>query len=255
LEFNVNNTYFTGKFVIQLASVDSTNNYARSYIAKTNPTDGTVIIAGEQLAGRGQSANSWLSEPHRNLTLSIIYHTSFLPASKHFFLNMAVSLGVASAVNRLCKDMQAHVSIKWPNDIYIGHRKVSGILIENTISGTQLKHSVIGVGLNVNQTDFGSLNATSLKNACSAEFELNAVLEMLLSCIERYFLMLRAGKYSELKVEYLQRLYRLNELCAYASNGREFNGKIVGLDGEGRLMVEVSNSIVAYGFKEIAFLP
>ncbi|HPH88516.1 MAG TPA: biotin--[acetyl-CoA-carboxylase] ligase, partial [Chitinophagales bacterium] len=149
---------------MHLPSVDSTNTYAKSLIAKSSPIDGTVILADEQFAGRGQSGNVWQSEAGKNLTFSIIYQTSFLLATEQFYLNMAVSLGIWSMVNSKLsieknKELTIHDSrfttkIKWPNDIYVNNQKIAGILIENTISGMHLKHSVIGVGLNVNQEQF-----------------------------------------------------------------------------------------------------
>ena len=143
----MNNSFFTGKFLIHLPSVGSTNDYAKSYMAITSPIDGTVILADEQLAGRGQSGNSWISQSNENLTFSLIYHTSFLNATEQFYLNMAVCLGIWSMVNR---HEEKDITIKWPNDIYVKDKKIAGILIENTISGMQLKYSVIGIGLNVN---------------------------------------------------------------------------------------------------------
>ena len=136
MEIKVNNTFFTGKFLLHLPSVDSTNNYAKNYIAKSSPIDGTVILADEQFAGRGQSGNIWLSEAGKNLTFSIIYQTSFLLATEQFYLNMAISLGISAALaSILLPDSDLSVKIKWPNDIYVQNKKIAGILIENTISG------------------------------------------------------------------------------------------------------------------------
>jgi BirA family biotin operon repressor/biotin-[acetyl-CoA-carboxylase] ligase len=184
LEIKVNNTFFTGKFLIHLPSIDSTNNYAKEYIAKSSPIDGTVILADEQYAGRGQTGNVWLSEPNKNLTFSLIYHTSFLLATEQFYLNMAVSLGIWSTVS----NQLSTVKIKWPNDIYVNHQKIAGILIENTISGMYLKYSVIGIGLNVNQDTFPTdVPATSLKCLTGQELDRQSVLNKLLNAVEGYF--------------------------------------------------------------------
>jgi BirA family biotin operon repressor/biotin-[acetyl-CoA-carboxylase] ligase len=265
LEIKVNNTFFTGKFLLHLPSVDSTNNYAKSLIAKSSPIDGTVILADEQFAGRGQSGNVWQSEVGKNLTFSIIYQTSFLPATEQFYLNMAVSLGIWSMVNSQLsiekdKELTTHDSrlttkIKWPNDIYVKDQKIAGILIENTISGMHLKHSVIGIGLNVNQEQFpDGLNATSLKEELLVLSDLSVVLNDLLVAVERYFLLLKERKFERLKTEYIESLYRYNEVSAFTKNGISYAGKIIGVDALGNLQIETENGILSFGFKEISFV-
>lgn len=265
MEIKVNNTFFTGKFLLHLPSVDSTNTYAKSLIAKSSPIDGTVILADEQFAGRGQSGNVWQSEAGKNLTFSIIYQTSFLLATEQFYLNMAVSLGIWSMVNSQLsieknKELTTHDSrfttkIKWPNDIYVNNQKIAGILIENTISGMHLKHSVIGVGLNVNQEQFpDGINATSLKEELLVQSDLSVVLNDLLVAIEKYFLLLKERKFERLKTEYIESLYRYNEVSAFAKNGISFDGKIIGVDALGNLQIETENGILPFGFKEISFV-
>jgi BirA family biotin operon repressor/biotin-[acetyl-CoA-carboxylase] ligase len=258
LEFNVNNSFFTGKFLLQLPSVDSTNAYAKDFLSKNSPIDGTVILADKQLAGRGQSGTTWLAEPGKNLTFSLIYHTSFLQAQEQFFLNMAVSLGLQSAAQYIIRENMKGDSltkIKWPNDIYINEKKTAGILIENTISGMQLKYSVIGIGLNVNQRDFPKeMHATSLLNEAEKELDLNYVLNIVLSRIEKYFLILRERKFETLKMKYLENLYRYKIQSTFNKAGMNFPGVITDIDQTGRLIVETENGQQAYGFKEISFV-
>ncbi|HPH88245.1 MAG TPA: hypothetical protein PKV76_07210, partial [Chitinophagales bacterium] len=129
------------------------------------------------------------------------------------------------------------------------------ILIENTISGMHLKHSVIGVGLNVNQEQFPyGINATSLKEELLVQSDLSVVLNDLLVAIEKYFLLLKERKFERLKTEYIESLYRYNEVSAFAKNGISFDGKIIGVDALGNLQIETENGILPFGFKEISFV-
>jgi BirA family biotin operon repressor/biotin-[acetyl-CoA-carboxylase] ligase len=241
---------------LHLPSVDSTNNYAKNYIAKSSPIDGTVILADAQFAGRGQSGNIWLSEAGKNLTFSIIYQTSFLPATEQFYLNMAVSLGISAAVATVLHPVSdAAVKIKWPNDIYVKDCKIAGILIENTISGMHLKHSVIGIGQNVNQEQFqDGINATSLQNLTKQNQDINTVLSQVLVSVEKYFLLLKERKFERLKSEYLEHLYRYNIVSTYRKDETSFTGKIIGVDATGNLQMETENGLLQFGFKEISFV-
>lgn len=264
MEIKVNNTFFTGKFLIHLPSIDSTNNYAKEYLSKSSPIDGTVILADEQYAGRGQSGNQWLSEPNSNLTFSLIYHTSFLLATEQFYLNMAVSLGIWAAVNSQCTmdrrapatDVrQVSVKIKWPNDIFVNDNKIAGILIENTISGMQLKYSVIGIGINVNQVIFPEgLHATSLRSLSGREEDMQLVLNKLLASVEKYFLLLKERKFERLKNEYIENLYRYQIHSTFEKEKLLFEGSIIGIEDTGRLLVETAEGIQKFGFKEISFV-
>lgn len=258
MEIKVNNTFFTGKFLLHLPSVDSTNNYAKELLAKSSPIDGTVILADEQFAGRGQSGNIWLADANKNLTFSIVYHTSFLLASEQFYLNMAVSLGVWSMINSQWpteSKFTPSATIKWPNDILVDERKIAGILIENTISGMQLRNSVIGIGLNVNQEHFPTnIKATSLKMTTQQEMDKNALLNGVLMAVEKYFLLLKERKFERLKKEYIENLYRYNIICGYKKDQEVFEGKIIDVDAIGNLIIETSSGNQRFGFKEVSFV-
>lgn len=265
METIISNTLFTGKVLEHLPKVDSTNNYAKQLLAKSSPIDGTVILADEQFAGRGQTGNIWQSEANKNLTFSIIYQTQFLKATEQFWLNMAISLGVWSMVNslqnkkQLTNDYQPMPKIKWSNDILINSKKVAGILIENTIVGMHLKYSVIGIGLNVNQTTFSDeINATSLSLSFEKEFNKQEILNQLLASIEKYFFLLKERKFERLKSDYLAHLFRLNEIAFYKKENEIFEGKIIDVDSFGKLILETKNgsetSEEKFGFKEISFV-
>jgi BirA family transcriptional regulator, biotin operon repressor / biotin---[acetyl-CoA-carboxylase] ligase len=252
------NTDFTGKFLLHLQRVDSTNNYAKDYMAKTNPKDGSVILADEQYAGRGQAGAAWEAEPLQNLTFSIIYHTDFLPAASQFYLNMAISLGLCRAVEdslHSAEPASREVCIKWPNDIYVKNNKIAGILIENIIQGTHLSKSIIGIGLNVNQASFpGSMPATSLKLETGTSHERLEILKRVLEHVERHFRMLKTGGNTEnLQKNYLGHLYRFGEWHTYADSRGQFRGCIRGVNNYGKLQVETESGIREFGMKEIEY--
>ena len=257
MEINVNNTFFTGKFLLHLPSVDSTNNFAKNHIANNSPIDGTVIFADEQFAGRGQSGNKWQTEAHKNLTFSIIYQTSFLPATAQFLLNKAISLGVWAMLDayfRLEKNKPI-VEVKWPNDIFVNNKKIAGILIENTIAGMNLKHSVIGIGLNVNQCVFADgVNATSMQLVLEKSLDRNKILNDILQHIEKYYLLLKQQRNEVLDKEYLANLYQKEKWTFYKKGEEIFEGKIIGIDQFGKLILETMTGKESFAFKEIQFL-
>lgn len=244
---------FVGQNIVSLSNVDSTNNYLKELLTKSRPVpEGSVIMAVKQSAGRGQIGNTWHSEAGKNLTFSLVLYPSFLPIDQQFELTKAISLALNDVLSSY---FGPSAKIKWPNDCYINDKKIGGILIENSIQGNQIKHSIIGVGLNVNQSDFPSelINATSFNQAFSKEHELMTVLGEICSAIEARYLQLKAGNLKEIDAQYLNNLYLLNQWNIYRINGCLQNGKICGIDSQGQLQVEIDNQIQSFGLKEIAF--
>ncbi|MCL2414818.1 MAG: biotin--[acetyl-CoA-carboxylase] ligase [Bacteroidales bacterium] len=138
--------------ILRLEELDSTNNYAKALIKEGKAEDGQVIYAVSQTAGRGQTSKIWESESGKNLTFSLIIEPKNIEAKDLPLLSQAVFDGIVNYLKTVVNSEE--IRIKWPNDIYIGTKKISGILIENTIRDNQILFSVIGVGLNVNQTEF-----------------------------------------------------------------------------------------------------
>ena len=245
-------TMFIGQQLIETDIVDSTNNFATNLISATNVPEGTVIMAREQTTGKGQRGNSWLSEPGRNLTISIVLYPHFLLPRQKFFLSMAVSVAIHEALASQLDE----IFIKWPNDIYAGKKKLGGILIENALSGNQIKSAIIGIGLNVNQLDFpGEINATSISLLTLKEEKLHFWLEKICQGLEAGYLALRSGQFMHLKKKYLESLLYINEERAFISNNLGITGKIRDVSEEGKLVIEHSDKIIAeYDIKEIRFL-
>jgi BirA family transcriptional regulator, biotin operon repressor / biotin---[acetyl-CoA-carboxylase] ligase len=230
---------FIGQEIKMLEKTDSTNRFALDLIRQSPPSEGYVVWALEQQAGKGQRGKQWLSEPGANLTFSIILQPHFLHATKQFSLTKAIALGIAQFVSHVLS--KSHdVKIKWPNDIYVHDSKIAGILIENVLEQTLIKHSVVGIGLNVNQVVFDSslLNPASLKLLTSNSYILDDCLKRLCSFIEKYYLVLRAGYHKQLDDEYHELLYKRGVWSNFMLNNERFMGKIEGVNKQGHLLMQ-----------------
>ncbi|MDP3467104.1 MAG: biotin--[acetyl-CoA-carboxylase] ligase [Daejeonella sp.] len=252
-----NNTFsglFIGRNLITLKEVDSTNTFLKDALSKSKPfLDGTVIMADRQYSGRGQASNSWLSEAGKNLTFSVLLNPGFLPIERQFDLNMAISLALNDFLN---KYTSGAASIKWPNDSYVGKKKIGGILIENIVHGNTIKHAIIGIGLNVNQENFPAdlMNVTSLKQALHQDYNLMDLLGEICSIIESRYLQLKAGKTVKLRDEYLSQLYLKDTWALFRFDNEIQNGKIQGLSSIGQLILETANGLRYFNNKEIEFI-
>ncbi|MEH3115315.1 biotin--[acetyl-CoA-carboxylase] ligase [Pedobacter terrae] len=255
MQNNTFSTLFVGQNLIKLKEVDSTNNFLKDMVSKSEPlAEGTVIMADHQFAGRGQQESVWQTQEGKNISTSIYVKPSFLPLEMQFYLNMAVSLAVSEALSCF---IPTGVSVKWPNDIYYEDKKLGGILIENTLTGSAFKSSVIGIGLNVNQSEFSesiSRRATSVIQILQREVPLMDIMEKIIIFIEKYYLILRAGKFSILQNDYLAKLYNYQTVALYKHNGEVFEGTITGVENNGRLNVVTKNGLKVFNFKEIEFI-
>lgn len=240
-----------GKVVEYMPSCHSTNDSARELLLKPDTVEGTVVITDHQTAGRGQRGNTWFSAEGQNLTMSVIFKPTFLEVSKQFYLNMISSLAVKRLLSGLADEFIAQV--KWPNDVLLNSRKICGILIENTIKRNYLENSIIGVGLNVNQSSFGLERATSLSKVTGNTYALQEVMEDLIGNFEALYLKLKSGRHTELKEEYLQNLIGFNQWRQYRAE-YQFEGEIVDVLDSGKLKVRTSQGDKLFDFKEIEFI-
>lgn len=248
------NTLFVGQALTDLPQVASTNAHAQALLAKSKPPEGTVISTFCQTDGRGQIGSRWESEPGKNISLSIIFYPDFLAVKDQFHLNQCISLAVLDLVKNCLPDHP--VSIKWPNDIYVGSRKIAGILIQNSLINTQIRSTVVGIGININQTVFVSNppNPTSMRLETGHDFLLTDLVPQLCEHLEGRYLQLKAGKVVPLQHDYLHHLYRFGQMANYQRNsGETFQGTIIGIDEMGRLKVAVGSEIECFDLKEIRF--
>jgi BirA family transcriptional regulator, biotin operon repressor / biotin---[acetyl-CoA-carboxylase] ligase len=244
-------TLFTGKNLVFVPECHSTNTLALQLCQQTGTSEGTVIITNNQTSGRGQRGNSWEANPGENLTFSMILKPAFLKASEQFLLNQCVSLAL---YDFLSQKADYEVKIKWPNDMLIQDRKVCGMLIENLVQRDLIQWSVIGIGLNVNQTEFASGRATSLRTCSGFAFILVKELHQLLSCIEARYLSLRQGNVDLLKKHYNDALLGFQKTRKFNVQHEEIEGIIQGVDAVGRLMVQTQHENKIFDIKEIEFV-
>ncbi len=242
-----------GNLIVRLSSTDSTNNYANSQIRDNDLPEGTVFLAYDQTAGRGQLRNFWESEAGKNLTFSIVLYPDFLEIRRQFQLSKVTTLGIYKALNKYVDGLK----IKWPNDIYVGNKKLGGILIENSIMYGLLKTSVIGIGLNVNQEVFMSMapNPVSMCQLTNQHYDCEDILREILSGIDWYYSLLKDGEDEKIDLEFLNVLYRRSELHLFRAESGDFEGEICGVNEIGQLLIKrTDGKILDFHFKEVEFL-
>lgn len=236
-----------GRNIIRLESVDSTNNYTANRARANDLRHGSVILAVDQTGGRGQMGTAWTSEAGKNLTFSVFLEGVNVSVERQFILTKIVSL---SLVN-LLKQYGLKARIKWPNDIYVNDQKIAGVLIENFLQGSYIHRSIVGVGLNVNQDDFGVLQATSLKLERGVFFPLD---DVLFSYVARFNEELKRMHSDEIHAAYLNDLYWLEEKRTFRDASGEFEGTIKGVEPNGQLIIEQNGEMKSYTLKEVQFM-
>ena len=236
--------------MIYLPQCHSTNEEASKYAASNENIEGTVLMTDFQNAGRGQRGNVWESEREKNIMASVILNPKFINPTAQFSLHTVCSLAIFDTLFPL---IGRKLKIKWPNDIYYGDKKICGILIENSIRRNSIDTSIIGIGLNVNQLNFKTENATSLKEIMMKELDRNDLTENLLQHLEKRYLQLKSNKISALRTEYALKLYRINETHIFESNEGKFIGEILGVNEYGQLLIQQDSVLNAYDFKEVKF--
>ena len=228
----------------------STNTLALQLCQNSGPAEGTLVITPNQTAGRGQRGNGWEAEPGKNFTFSLILKPATLALKDQFYLNIFTSLALRDYLTAIgCTTFR----VKWPNDIYVGSKKICGILVESQISGNKFSHVVVGIGLNVNQQKFDTETATSLSVLTGIQFDLQAELERLLKFLEARYLQLREGKMALLMEDYLKVLYGLNTPLSFEVDGVLAEGMIMGVDESGRLRVLIEGRERVFGVKEVGY--
>lgn len=248
-----------GLYINEMDEVDSTNTYLENQSLLTDLPEGTVIWAHNQFKGKGQRDHTWVSEPGKNLTCSTLLRPVFLSPDRQFLLNKAIALGVLDFVSATLRTFPesepagALTRIKWPNDIYISHRKVGGILITHRIMGNEISQTIVGIGVNINQEVFSPEipNPASLIHYTCRALDLRKCLNDLCSCLDRRYADLRrTGALSD--EEYANHLYGSGQICRFLADGHSFSGTILGVDDTGRLIIQQQNgSRSAYAHQEV----
>lgn len=238
--------------VVTIDEVESTQSYLIELSNKTELQEGVVINALSQFKGVGQFENKWESESGKNLTFSLLLQPRFLNPCNQFLLTQVLSLAISDF---LLTQTNKIVSIKWPNDIYIGKKKICGILVKNQLLGSIFENSFCGIGLNVNQEIFPPLpNPTSLFLETGKEFELNDVLKAVLKNIDLRYNQLKGGEIETLQRDYMKRLLYKDVFASYIYIGREIEARIFDVNEFGHLLLEDrEGNTICCELKEISF--
>ena len=214
----------------------------------------SVVAAVNQTAGRGQRGNRWLSAPGDNLTFSLLLKPVALPVREA----MAISCWASLAVRDALQGVGVSAVIKWPNDLYVGNRKITGMLVENGLEGPDIAWSVVGIGINLNQTEFPGelMNATSVRRLTGRTVDPASFLETICRGLEGLLPRLETPEgRALLRSEYEKDLFRKDIPAAYRdlATGREFTGVLRGITSEGLLRVEAEGRERTFAFKEISY--
>ncbi|MDR1593172.1 MAG: biotin--[acetyl-CoA-carboxylase] ligase [Prevotellaceae bacterium] len=236
--------------ILYYETLPSSNNEAIR-LASSGAPEATVVVCSEQTAGRGQRSNRWESSPGENLTMSLILRPLGMAADELFILSKAFSIAVVKALNRF----GIEASIKWPNDIYVETRKIAGILIEHSFWGANLAFSVIGLGLNVNQTAFPPMDLVPTSIAAETGQTGYDINEILSATLENFALLYKSDK-TLIHCEYMAKLYRRKGYFHYKTkNGATLIAEIHDVADSGELILKDKNEkYYSFLFKEITFL-
>ena len=240
--------------IVKLDAINSTNSYLKEWSRLNADVKSLLVVAKEQLQGRGQQGSSWVSEYGKNLTFSLLCSPKNLLVSKQFYLNCAISLGLYEALYPI---IGKSLTVKWPNDIMAGNKKLGGVLIENSVKSGIITKSIIGVGLNVNQINFPDnlQNATSLKILKNKTFDLDLLLNSLKMSLEKYLNILDKNLMDTLFTGYQNILFGKDKKLEFEEATTTFKAVIKGVNIKGQLLVTLKNGTLKnYNNKEIKFL-
>ncbi|MCT4665021.1 MAG: biotin--[acetyl-CoA-carboxylase] ligase [Flavobacteriales bacterium] len=238
----------------ELKEVVSTNDYIKTH--KTQFQSGDCVYAIKQTGGKGQRGNTWQSDGGKNITASIYLSWKSQRVKNPFSVSQLVSIALMSACKRFMP--QSHLTIKWPNDLYVDDKKIGGILIENSNFGEELSDSIIGFGININQTNFEFLDreVTSFKLETGKEYTILNVLTECVTNINEAVQMGMVHHHQNLNNIYHRHLYLKDIPATFEDKRGTFFGKIKGVNSWGQLVIKSKNGLERiYNLKEVKLLP
>ncbi len=239
--------------LIKLKSVNSTNLFAKQIEKAVPQPDFCCIYTDNQLSGRGQAQTVWESEPNANLTFSLILHPKSIAPHEQFYISKLIAASIADFFNKEA----SHFWVKWPNDIYFNNKKLAGILIENAISGKNITTCIVGIGLNINQTNFSENlpNPISLKQIHNKTYRLEPLLKQLINHIQLKWNLIENRNFIQINELYFNNLYLFRKFANYKDATGKFVGKIIGTEETGKLIIETKKgTIKKYDLKELSYL-
>ena len=240
---------FKDKINIYVSECLSTNDFLTKYVKKNPQDEGIIIISDFQTRGKGQRANTWQSDRGKNLLFSFLVKPE-LSINDQFKLHIITSISI---IKTLSKVGIHDAKIKWPNDIYIRDKKVSGILIESQVSRKKITQSIIGIGLNINQTQFNRLNATSTYNELNINLDIKNTLKIFCTFFDEEYLKVNEDIES-LKNNYMRNLYQLNKEIKFTYEKNILSGRVVDINSDGSLVIFSNGNKEKFNFGSISFI-
>ncbi len=226
--------------VLNVEETDSTNNHLNRLLAKEDFPDGFAVLAKNQTAGRGQIGHCWSSEYDKNLLFSLLLHPTFIHVADQFYLMRAVEVAIVETLRNGFGS--ENFVIKWPNDIYYNDRKLCGFIVDNLLTGAEITHAIVGIGLNVNQTKFDESlpNPISLANIVGEEIDKESLFKDLRTAILKEYQLLKDDdmNFEFLNNRYLYMIYKFGEWTKYSDSNGEFEGRIIDIEPTGRVVIQ-----------------
>ncbi|MCF0191753.1 MAG: biotin--[acetyl-CoA-carboxylase] ligase [Marinilabiliaceae bacterium] len=241
----------------ELLEIDSTNNYMRKWMQdEPSLPELSVLRALYQTAGRGQVGNRWESERGKNLTMSLLLRPEGMSVHRQFDISMVIAVSVAQALQPYLQEM---VKVKWPNDIYVGDRKMAGILIENVLRGCDIMTSVAGIGVNVNQQIFLSdaPNPVSLRQIVGYDVDISTLMQQIVAMVEIWMAKLRNGGVEEIHRTYIGMMYRADGALHnwLLPTGEVLTASIVDTEPTGHIILrDFEGREYRFAFKEVSHM-
>ncbi|MBQ2508818.1 MAG: biotin--[Bacteroidales bacterium] len=238
--------------ILHFDVIDSTHHYCQ-LLDLRQVEELSLFWVDSQTAGVGQRGNRWESQPGRNLTFSFVLHPSFLPPQQQFLLTEAMSVAVSDWLLSQVDD----VHVKWPNDIYVGRRKLCGTLLEARIAHGRFESAICSMGVNINQMDFPEWvpNPVSLAQLTGCEYRLEECLDALVEHLEHCYAQLREGNGDQLHRQYLERLLQRGEECTYRYHDRLVRATILDVNQYGHLLLSTADGErLSCQMKEVTYL-
>ncbi|MDD3078765.1 MAG: biotin--[acetyl-CoA-carboxylase] ligase [Paludibacter sp.] len=229
---------------------DSTNHFLKGLLHQQQLPEFYFVRAGFQNAGKGQTGNSWESETGKNMLMSLVFYPKGIAIEEQFMMSMLVSVAIHNVLSSYCND----ISIKWPNDIYYQQKKICGILIEASLQGADIKHMIVGIGLNVNQIHFTSNapNPVSLLQITERKHSPGRIAEKIVTEITKLY---HSNDLDSIVNTYKNLLYRKNGFYSYKDSYEIFQAKIIDVEKSGKLILETPfGEKKEYYFKEVEYL-
>ena len=248
----MNNSIEPSRF-IHLSETDSTNKALKAISETEELPSGSIVIADFQTAGRGQRGNSWESEAGKNLTFSILLRPTEVRANMPFVISEIASLSVKYTLDKYI----GNISVKWPNDIYCNDKKIVGMLIENTILQEKISQSIIGIGINVNQTEFHSNapNPVSMAQIAGCQFDLMDIIDSFHKIFMEQSERINNKNFDSIHKDYLNSAYRREGFHKYRDATGVFEAAIHDIEPTGHLVLKRTDSTYSrYAFKEVSYV-